>query len=59
MSPVEAQEATITATRRFARRQESWFRPDPRVCWLPHDDLRLIDRALELVRSDVGQDGPR
>jgi tRNA dimethylallyltransferase len=59
MSPVEAQEATITATRRFARRQESWFRPDPRVCWLPHDDPRLIDRALELVRSDVGQDGPR
>jgi tRNA dimethylallyltransferase len=25
---------TIKATRRFARRQESWFRRDPRISWL-------------------------
>ncbi len=25
----------MRATRRFARRQESWFRRDPRVRWLP------------------------
>ncbi|UCM90844.1 tRNA (adenosine(37)-N6)-dimethylallyltransferase MiaA [Streptomyces marincola] len=30
----EAREETIRATRRFARRQESWFRRDPRVRWL-------------------------
>jgi tRNA dimethylallyltransferase len=59
MSTTEAQEATITATRRFVRRQESWFRPDPRVHWLSQDDPRLMDRALELVRSDLRQDGPR
>ncbi|MDT0347317.1 tRNA (adenosine(37)-N6)-dimethylallyltransferase MiaA [Streptomyces litchfieldiae] len=30
----EAREETIRATRRFARRQESWFRRDARVRWL-------------------------
>jgi len=30
----EARLETIRATRRFARRQESWFRRDPRVRWL-------------------------
>jgi tRNA dimethylallyltransferase len=30
----EAEEETVRATRRFARRQESWFRRDPRVRWL-------------------------
>jgi len=40
---------TITATRRFARRQESWFRPDPRIHWLPYDDPHLADRALALI----------
>ena len=30
----EAREDTIKATRKFARRQESWFRRDPRVRWL-------------------------
>lgn len=30
----QAQAETIRATRRFARRQESWFRRDPRIQWL-------------------------
>jgi tRNA dimethylallyltransferase len=29
-----AREETVRATRRFARRQESWFRRDPRVRWV-------------------------
>jgi len=29
-----AREETARATRRFARRQESWFRRDPRIRWL-------------------------
>ena len=50
----EARLETIKATRRFARRQESWFRRDPRVRWLdasqPADALvaealRLADQA--------------
>ncbi|WP_347942920.1 tRNA (adenosine(37)-N6)-dimethylallyltransferase MiaA [Sphaerisporangium sp. TRM90804] len=45
----QAREDTIRATRRFARRQESWFRRDPRVRWLPFDAPDLLERALELV----------
>jgi tRNA dimethylallyltransferase len=30
----QARAETVRATRRFARRQESWFRRDPRVRWL-------------------------
>jgi len=36
---------TILATRRFVRRQESWFRRDPRVRWLPAGP-DLADHAL-------------
>ncbi len=45
----EAREETVRATRRFARRQESWFRRDPRVVWLPHDVPDLLERALAAV----------
>lgn len=34
MSEQQARRDTAQATRRFARRQESWFRPDPRIHWL-------------------------
>ncbi|GAA4565027.1 tRNA (adenosine(37)-N6)-dimethylallyltransferase MiaA [Planotetraspora kaengkrachanensis] len=45
----EARAETVRATRRFARRQESWFRRDPRVVWLPYDAPDLTARALALV----------
>jgi tRNA dimethylallyltransferase len=45
----EARAETVRATRRFARRQESWFRRDPRVVWLPFDAPDLTARALALV----------
>lgn len=45
----EAREQTIAATRKFARRQDRLFRKDPRVTWLPHDESRLAESALELV----------
>ena len=47
----QAVEDTITSTRRFARRQESWFRPDPRIHWLAYDDPRLTARALDVIGS--------
>jgi len=47
----QAIEDTITATRRFARRQESWFRPDPRIHWLAYDDPQLTDRVLDVIGS--------
>jgi tRNA dimethylallyltransferase len=46
----EAKDATITATRRFARRQDSWFRKDPRIHWLPYDAPDLPERALALAQ---------
>ncbi|MDP9417652.1 MAG: tRNA (adenosine(37)-N6)-dimethylallyltransferase MiaA [Actinomycetota bacterium] len=48
----EARADTVRATRRFARRQESWFRRDPRVHWLPYDDPALLERALHVVRAE-------
>ncbi|MDQ1295685.1 MAG: tRNA dimethylallyltransferase [Actinomycetota bacterium] len=45
---------TIRATCRFARRQESWFRRDERICWLEHDDPDLLGRALERVAQPSG-----
>ncbi|GIH26633.1 tRNA dimethylallyltransferase [Acrocarpospora phusangensis] len=48
-SEEEARAETVRATRRFARRQESWFRRDPRVRWLPYDASDLVERAARLV----------
>ena len=40
-----AREATVVATRRFARRQRAWFRRDPRIRWLD-PDRDLLEQAL-------------
>jgi tRNA dimethylallyltransferase len=45
----EAREQTVRATRRFVRRQRSWFRRDPRIAWLAGTDGALLDRALAMV----------
>jgi tRNA dimethylallyltransferase len=45
----QARVETVRATRRFARRQESWFRRDPRVHWLPFDAADLLSRSVELA----------
>ncbi len=47
----QARERTLVATRRFARRQESWFRRDPRIVWVRYDDPERADRALAAVRE--------
>ena len=46
-----AQVQTVAATRRFARRQRSWFRRDPRVSWLPGDHDLLAEALAVLRRS--------
>ena len=53
----EAKEQTIAMTRRYARRQESWFGPDPRVHWLDSGSPDVVDRALALVRAAIGDNG--
>jgi tRNA dimethylallyltransferase len=49
MSLDEAVDTAARRTRRFARRQERWFRRDPRVRWQPihHDVMALRVRLLE------------
>jgi tRNA dimethylallyltransferase len=40
---------TQAATRRFARRQDSWFRKDPRVVWVSYDDPDRLERAVTAI----------
>ena len=49
LSLEEARERTVVATRRFARRQDSWFRKDPRIVWVAHDDPGRVEKALAAV----------
>lgn len=51
----EAKEQTVVATRRFARRQDSWFRKDPRVVWVAHDEPRRVEAALAAVADLAGR----
>ncbi|WP_067572150.1 tRNA (adenosine(37)-N6)-dimethylallyltransferase MiaA [Nocardia acidivorans] len=45
----EAQERTFIGTRRYVRRQRSWFRRDQRVHWVDGADPHLTETALTLV----------
>ncbi|MEU6809439.1 tRNA (adenosine(37)-N6)-dimethylallyltransferase MiaA [Streptomyces sp. NPDC046831] len=52
----EARAETVRATKRFARRQDSWFRRDPRVRWLSGaaaDVTELPLLAMALVERPV------
>ncbi|MCJ0869236.1 tRNA (adenosine(37)-N6)-dimethylallyltransferase MiaA [Streptomyces sp. AP-93] len=52
----EARAETVRATKRFARRQDSWFRRDPRVHWLSgaaEDRGELAGLAQSLVERAV------
>jgi len=46
----QATEDTIAATRKFARRQLTWFRADPRISWLDWQDPELVAKAVDLCR---------
>jgi len=50
----EARAQTAQATRRLVRRQESWFKRDPRIVWLSADTPDLVDRAIEVVTDAAG-----
>jgi tRNA dimethylallyltransferase len=56
----EAVEATSAATRRFSRRQDSWFRKDARVVWVRWDASDRLDRAVTAVEAvSAGGGSPR
>ena len=50
----EARNATISATRKFARRQESWFRRDERITWLDATRDDLAEAVLEVLDVQPG-----
>ncbi|MCW2786841.1 MAG: tRNA delta(2)-isopentenylpyrophosphate transferase [Marmoricola sp.] len=47
----EARDQTVFGTRRFARRQDGWFRKDPRVTWVTYDDPARLALALSAVEA--------
>ena len=48
----QAISATAAATRRFVRRQRSWFRRDPRIRWLAADAPGLAGLATTLASAE-------
>lgn len=45
--------ATVVATRRFVRRQRSWFRRDRRIHWFDGTHPHVIDRARTVISASV------
>ena len=50
-SEEQAAAETVRATRRFARRQDAWFRRDPRIRWLAADDPGMAGRVLAVLQE--------
>lgn len=46
-----AKSETIRLTKRYARKQESWFRRDPKMVWLDAGQPNLIKEILGLIRE--------
>src|SRR4051795_7189126 len=53
----EAFERTVVGTRRFARRQDAWFRKDPRIFWVGWDDSDRVAQALAVMRVGTSAAG--
>lgn len=51
MTLADATERTAIKTRQFARRQDAWFRKDPRVVWVSYDDPARLEKAVAAVRA--------
>ena len=47
----EAKADTVRATRRFVRRQRSWFRRDPRIHWLDGAAGDIVEAALAVCAA--------
>lgn len=52
----EAVEELVRQTRRYAKRQETWFRKEPDVAWFQADDLEeLVPRTLKFLEQGRGR----
>lgn len=53
----QAVEETIRATRRFAKRQATWFRREPDVVWFDaHDPEATVSRVLDFLKNQGAGD---
>jgi tRNA dimethylallyltransferase len=52
ISEEQARELTMIGTRKFARRQDSWFRKDGRIAWLLYNQPDLASAAYALAGPD-------
>jgi tRNA dimethylallyltransferase len=59
LGPAEARERTVVTTRRFVRRQRSWFRRDAATAWFDAGRPDLADRVLELLAARAAVPGDR
>ncbi len=53
MTQDEAIASTVQLTQRYARRQMSWFKRDPRINWLDYQDPAFTEKALTLVETNL------
>jgi tRNA dimethylallyltransferase len=53
MTQDEAIARTVQLTQRYARRQMSWFKRDPRINWLDYQDPAFTEKALTLVETNI------
>jgi tRNA dimethylallyltransferase len=51
LTPDQARERTVTATRRFVRRQRSWFRRDPVLTWFDGARPDLVDAVASVITA--------
>jgi tRNA dimethylallyltransferase len=55
LTPAEARERTVTTTRRFVRRQRSWFRRDASLTWFDAARPDLLDAvSAEITNRTIG-----
>jgi tRNA dimethylallyltransferase len=53
LTEAEAIEETARLTSRYARRQMSWFRRDPRINWFDYQDSQATSKILNLVTEHL------
>jgi tRNA dimethylallyltransferase len=57
LTPAEARERTVITTRRFVRRQRSWFRRDPATTWFDAARPDLVDRVVDVLADRAARGG--
>ena len=56
ITQIQMREKIIYATQKFARRQQRWFRQDPRIRWEPWDSAQLTDSVLAHFHEVFGSE---